>query len=163
MNLRLAIWLAVFLVLAAARAEADIRGNWVLADGSAVVSIEDRGSMLAARIVGWPRPRLSPIDKHVQVGSPRRDLLNPERALRQRPLLGLEIAFDLSPDGAGWKGRIYDPTSGRTYNCRVESLGDEYLEVRGYLGFSALGRSMYWQRLESYRAQVSAMLQLRGE
>lgn len=163
MSLRLTLTIALFLLLAAVRAEADISGDWVLADGSAVVRIEAQGPVLAARIVGLLRPRFSPIDEHGEEGSPRRDLLNPDRALQQRPLLDLEIAFGLIADDAGWKGRIYDPTSGRTYHCRIRSLGNEYLEVRGYVGFSALGRSMYWQRLESYRAQVTAMLQERGE
>jgi uncharacterized protein (DUF2147 family) len=54
-------------------------------------------------------------------------------------------------DGQGkWSGgSIYDPDSGRSYKCRLETLDPERLQVRGFIGFALLGRSQVWTR---YRA-----------
>ena len=154
-----ALWVgAVVLILASVRVEASPIGDWVLSDGSAVVRIEAQGTNYTARIVRLLRPEFAIIDGEGSPGAPRVDIHNPDRALQQRSLLGLEIAFDLQAEGEQLKGRIYDPTSGKTYRCRIALRGDEYLEVRGFIGFSALGRSMYWQRLDSYTAQMRSLL-----
>jgi hypothetical protein len=152
----------LFLLLAAMRAEARIEGDWVLADGSAVVRVTG-GDTLSVRVVGLLRPRFAVIDGVAAVGSQRRDIHNPERELRERLVLGLEIASGLVADGSGWRGHIYDPSSGRSYRCSIKELDADYLEVRGYLGIPALGRTMYWQRLDSYRGQVTRMLTVIGK
>ncbi len=72
-------------------------------------------------------------------------------AKKDKPLLGMEILWALSPDKDMWtKGKIMDPENGKTYKCKVwfeEGNGDE-LYVRGYIGISALGRNQTWYRVE---------------
>ena len=46
-------------------------------------------------------------------------------------------------------GEILDPENGKTYKCKMtlNANGNE-LEVRGFIGFSLLGRSQTWKRVE---------------
>ena len=65
---------------------------------------------------------------------------------KNKPIKGLEIIWDMSPSGKDWKGgRIMDPKNGKTYKCRLR-LVDDVLEVRGYIGLPALGRTQKWYR-----------------
>lgn len=65
-----------------------------------------------------------------------------------KPILGLDIIRGMKPDDGMWDGgEILDPENGQTYHCsmRLEAGGSK-LVVRGYIGFSWLGRSQTWQR-----------------
>ena len=67
---------------------------------------------------------------------------------RGKPVVGLQILWDLRKDGAGWSGgTILDPENGKTYKCLISvEDGGMKLKVRGYLGLSLLGRTQYWFR-----------------
>jgi uncharacterized protein (DUF2147 family) len=70
--------------------------------------------------------------------------------LKNRPLIGLRILWDLKRDGAQWSGgKVLDPESGKIYKC-VLSLEDngKKLKLRGFVGVSLLGRTQYWLRDE---------------
>ncbi|MEZ4851397.1 MAG: DUF2147 domain-containing protein [Bacteroidia bacterium] len=43
-------------------------------------------------------------------------------------------------------GEILDPKNGNVYSCYIELVSDKKLKVRGFLGFSLLGRTQYWYR-----------------
>jgi uncharacterized protein (DUF2147 family) len=47
-------------------------------------------------------------------------------------------------------GKIYDPKNGKTYSCYIEFKDEtkNLLKVRGYIGFSMIGRTTYWTRVE---------------
>lgn len=46
-------------------------------------------------------------------------------------------------------GEILDPENGKTYKCKMTlSPNGNELEVRGFIGFSLLGRSQTWKRVE---------------
>lgn len=70
--------------------------------------------------------------------------------LKNRPLIGLRILWDLQKDGAQWSGgKVLDPESGRIYKCSIAvEEGGKKLKVRGFIGFSLLGRTQYWLRDE---------------
>ncbi len=66
---------------------------------------------------------------------------------KNRPLLGMEIIRGLKKDGDEFTdGSITDPKSGKTYKCTIKRNGDQ-LSVRGYLGFSLIGRTQTWQKV----------------
>lgn len=66
-----------------------------------------------------------------------------------KPVLGLVILKGLKKDGDEYSGgTILDPTSGKVYKSLVALEGPDKLKVRGYVGFSLLGRSQYWQRVK---------------
>ncbi len=66
------------------------------------------------------------------------------------PIEGLEIIRNMKPKGDGWAGgTILDPNKGKVYKAKM-SLNDsgEELTVRGFVGFSLIGRSQTWHRVE---------------
>lgn len=67
-----------------------------------------------------------------------------------KPIIGLNIIRGLKQDGDEWNGgEILDPENGQTYRCLMRlKNGGNSLVVRGYVGFSLLGRSQVWQRAE---------------
>lgn len=69
---------------------------------------------------------------------------------RGKPIIGLDIIRGMKADGEEWDGgEILDPENGQTYRCimRLKDGGNK-LVVRGYVGFSLVGRSQIWQRAE---------------
>lgn len=85
--------------------------------------------------------------KTIWVATPGKDVKNPKPSLRQRELLGLELLTNFSfDDGEYEDGEIYDPATGKTYDCKMTYNGDE-LKVRGYIGISLFGRTEYFQRI----------------
>ena len=65
-------------------------------------------------------------------------------------LVGMEIMYGLERDGNNeWEdGKIYDPENGKEYSCEIKLVSADKLEVRGYVGFSFVGRSQHWYRVK---------------
>jgi uncharacterized protein (DUF2147 family) len=68
------------------------------------------------------------------------------------PWLGLEIIRGMKPDNETADkyvdGTILDPRDGKVYKAMMTVTPDnQTLVVRGYLGFSLLGKNQYWTRL----------------
>lgn len=65
-----------------------------------------------------------------------------------KPVVGMVIAWGLGADGNAWGGgRILDPDNGKEYSVKFTPVeGGRKLEVRGYVGFSLLGRTQVWLR-----------------
>ncbi len=67
---------------------------------------------------------------------------------KDKPLLGLEIIRGLKKEDKEFTGgTITDPKNGKTYKCTIKTDGDK-LNVRGYIGFSLIGRSQTWQKVK---------------
>ncbi len=69
---------------------------------------------------------------------------------KDQPIIGMTILWDLRRDGDEYSGgHILDPNNGRIYRFRVAVEEDGMkLKVRGFIGFSLLGRTQYWHRVE---------------
>ncbi len=70
---------------------------------------------------------------------------------KDKPIIGLQILWGLKKEGENkWAdGEIMDPKKGKTYSCKLELIEDgKKLKVRGFLGFSLLGRTQMWERQE---------------
>ncbi len=64
---------------------------------------------------------------------------------KNKPILGMEIIRNLKKDGSEFTGgTITDPKTGKVYKCNITRDGDK-LKVRGYVGFSLIGRTQTWQ------------------
>lgn len=68
-----------------------------------------------------------------------------------KPIEGMNILWGLLPDssqdGLYDGGKILDPLSGHMYKAKMTLSPDgNTLNVRGYIGFSLLGRSQIWHR-----------------
>ena len=70
---------------------------------------------------------------------------------KDQPVIGMTILWDLQRDGDEWNGgEIIDPDGGKIYRCKLslDETGTR-LDVRGFIGFSLLGRTQIWERAES--------------
>lgn len=66
---------------------------------------------------------------------------------KDQPIEGLVIVKGLTQEGEEWTdGEIMDPGNGKSYDCTLTLSDDNTLNVRGYLGFSFLGRTQVWKR-----------------
>lgn len=67
---------------------------------------------------------------------------------KNKPIMGLVIIKGLEKDGDEYNdGTITDPTNGKVYKCYIELDSANKLKVRGYIGFSLLGRTQTWIRV----------------
>lgn len=82
-------------------------------------------------------------------GRPKIDYKNPDKAKQNDPIVGLVILKGFKKDGEeGYDdGTIYDPNNGKTYSCKMTRVGDA-LHVRGYIGFSMIGRTTTWTKAD---------------
>jgi uncharacterized protein (DUF2147 family) len=73
-----------------------------------------------------------------------------EGARQNQPVVGMTILWGLKRQGDEYQGgEILDPENGKIYRARIklEDAGKK-LDVRGFIGFSLLGRSQTWIREE---------------
>jgi uncharacterized protein (DUF2147 family) len=70
-----------------------------------------------------------------------------EGAQKDQPIIGMTIltGFKKEAEGKYVEGKILDPDNGKVYSSKL-TLVDGKLNVRGYIGFSLLGRSQVWVR-----------------
>jgi uncharacterized protein (DUF2147 family) len=69
-------------------------------------------------------------------------------ARKDQPIIGMVIMRGMVKHGEEYTGGdILDPDNGSVYRCkfRLQENGDQ-LSVRGFIGFSLLGRSQTWTR-----------------
>ncbi len=66
---------------------------------------------------------------------------------KNQPVEGMVILMNMEKEKDYWSsGKILDPKNGKEYKCYIELEGADKLKVRGYVGFSLLGRTQYWYR-----------------
>ena len=65
-----------------------------------------------------------------------------------KKVVGLVILKGLKKDGDEWKGgTILDPKNGKVYKCKIKAENNgQTLKVRGFIGFSLLGRTQVWKK-----------------
>jgi uncharacterized protein (DUF2147 family) len=125
--------------------EADkITGVWEPSNGKAKVKIEKIGTKYFGKIV-WLKEPIDP-----ETGKPKVDKNNPDEALQNAPLRGYRLLKDFVYQGDNeWdSGTIYDPENGSTYSSTIKMVDDNTLDIRGYIGISAFGRTDVWKRLK---------------
>lgn len=143
-NLLLPILFCLFLISdPAARDSSRIIGNWLTEKGRAIFQIYKKDGKYFGKLA-WSE---SPDGK---------DGNNPDKSLRDRKTLGLDLLTDLiyNPKRKRWdKGRIYNPEDGHTYSshCTISDDGTR-LYFRGFLGISLLGKTQTWTRVEKIPA-----------
>jgi len=128
---------ASFLVATTGAIAADpIAGRWVTEERDAIVEIGRCGSTTCGRIA---RFLVAPPE-----GADQRDINNPEPRLRTRRLLGLPVLSNFREEEDLWRGRIYDPKSGKSYRSVIRRTGPNTIEVRGCLG--PFCQAQIWRR-----------------
>lgn len=71
-----------------------------------------------------------------------------EGARHNQPIIGMTILWGLKAEGEYYSGgKILDPKNGKIYKARLKTLDNgKQLEMRGFIGFSLLGRTQHWVR-----------------
>lgn len=120
-----------------------ITGLWHTEEKDSKIEVYKKGGAYFGKIV-WLSDSIGPRNDI------RRDVNNEDEERQKRPLIGLNIVKELEWDAAEeeWNnGKIYDPRSGDTYSAFAQLEEPNKLKLRGYLGFSLIGRSTYWTRV----------------
>ena len=66
---------------------------------------------------------------------------------KNKPIIGLVIIENLEKNNEEYEdGTILDPESGDIYSCYLKLVEKNKLKVRGFIGFSLIGRTQYWLR-----------------
>jgi len=139
----------LLITLSAFGADADgILGLWSTPGEKSRIEIFKCGNKYCGRIAELKEPNYTADDKEGIPGQPILDRENPNPNLRSHPLLGLQLMEGFSYSGGNvWEeGRIYNPNTGKTYKCKITLSAPNRLEVRGFIGFSLLGRTSVWSR-----------------
>ena len=150
-----AVKLACFLMLlavAALRAQTNqnsVVGTWESDEKDVRMEYFQEGDHYNARLL-WG-------NKIVQADgtTSKQDSKNPDESLRSRNIIGIVSLTGLTWNGKEYTdGKIYDPPSGKTYKCKAWLEGDK-LHLRGFLGFSMMGKTVVWHR---YPSNTQALL-----
>ncbi len=136
--MRLPLLLAALALAAPASAATPIAGRWVTVEGDSIVTIGPCGGREAGRLCG----RITTFLKRPPTANPV-DGKNPDPALRGRPILGLAVLSGFTDQGKDWRGRIYDPRSGKSYKSILTRNGDGTLKVQGCVAF--LCQTQVWR------------------
>ena len=124
-------------------------GTWKTIDDAthqakSIVEITDHNGELQAHIVKLLNRSAEDIARDGEVAVCKK--CDGER--KDKPLEGMNIMWGVHQDGDAWGGgHILDPKSGKIYKVKLSMLdGGQKLNVRGFIGFSLLGRSQQWER-----------------
>ncbi len=118
----------------------DILGQWYSENNESLIEIYQKNNKFYGKLIWLKEPNRN--------GKPKMDDKNPDTKLQSRPLLDLVILKDFTFNGSDeWEdGKIYDPKSGKTYDCFMKLDNKNKLKIRGYIGISLIGRTSYWTR-----------------
>jgi len=85
-----------------------------------------------------------------ELGEIKTDKKNPNKNLRNQTIKGLIIINDLEFNSNNkWSnGNIYDARSGKTYSLNATLENNNTLFMRGYIGFSLIGKTTTWTRIK---------------
>ncbi|MBC8045356.1 MAG: DUF2147 domain-containing protein [Fimbriimonadaceae bacterium] len=108
-----------------------IKGKWKSEDKKTVVEIYRQGDKYFGKIVWQAQPN------DATTGKPRTDLENPDALKRNRPLMGLQVLYDLEFDDGYWQdGEIYNSQNGETYDVNIWLEGNDILKLKVYWYFT---------------------------
>ncbi len=117
---------AAMILPVSAQAAAPITGRWVTQSKDGLVEIYQCGPTICGKLAKF---LVTPPN-----GVGQKDIHNPNKALRGRTLLGMNILTGFKEVGNEWKGQIYDPKSGKTYRSVVYKGKSGNLVVKGCIG-----------------------------
>ncbi len=122
----------------AADAQDAILGTWLTDGGDSRVEIARSGSRYAGKIVWLKEPERD--------GKPVRDANNSDAALRDRPVMGLEVlsSFTYASNGVWSGGTAYAPRKGRSYPAELSLTRDGRLDIKVKDGI--FSKHLYWTR-----------------
>ncbi len=125
---------------------------WLTQDGDSQVKIYKSADGKYFGQIKW-------LKNPTEEGKAKLDKHNPNDKLKSRPIFDLVIlsGFKFDAGKNQWvDGTIYDPKSGKTYSCYMwfDDKDPNTLHVKGYVGFSWIGKQVAWTRESALRKQM---------
>lgn len=121
-----------------------ICGRWMSEEKNLIVQVFKEGDEFKAKIV-W----FSDKDDPSRPMDIRTDEKNPDKALRSRKILGMNVLEGLQyePSTNSWEnGKIYDAMSGHKWSSSASLTDNGDLKVTGYWHFKFIGRTLKFIR-----------------
>lgn len=121
-----------------------ILGKWINIPGNLEVEVYKQGNDMKAKLL-W----FDDSDDKSKPMNVRTDEKNPDKSLRSRKLIGMDVLRDLKyyPDDDEWdNGKIYDSSSGREWSSEAWITKDGLLKVKGYWVFKFLSQTETFRR-----------------
>lgn len=117
-----------------------ILGQWYTGVRDSKVEIYRTGDTYSGKISWLKQPKKD--------GKLKIDDKNPDKSKSNRPIMGLALLknFKYSGNNKWESGKIYDPRDGKEYSCNMTLANSNTLNVRGYIGFSFIGKTDVWTR-----------------
>ena len=133
---KISLFIFVALISNNAFAQNDFIGRWLSPSKKGIVETYLQNNKLYGKLV-W-------------VKTERKDIYNADKTLRNREVKGLIMLNDIIWKAPQWiEGKIYDAEGGSTYSSKMWLSEDKQtLNVRGYVGFSMLGRTEKFTRVK---------------
>jgi uncharacterized protein (DUF2147 family) len=97
-----------------------IAGKWLTDNGEALVEIAPCGKAMCGKVIKVLKPKPG-----------------------AKPSQGVAILTELKDSGSLWKGKVFNPESGKSYNAKVYRNADGTLKVEGCVAFLCKGPT--WQ------------------
>jgi uncharacterized protein (DUF2147 family) len=118
-----------------------VLGTWVKDDKTGRIEIYQSGNTYLGKLL-WGKYMFD------EKGIPRKDTRNPNTALRNREWQNMVMLTGFQYKNGQWEGgEVYDPTTGKSYQANMK-VRHGRLEIRGYVGISLLGKTIYWDRVK---------------
>jgi uncharacterized protein (DUF2147 family) len=124
-----------------------IIGMWMASEKNIVVQVYKDGDSFKASIV-W----FDDSDDKTRPMDARLDYKNPDKTLRTRKVLGMQVLKNLEYKASSnsWEnGVIYDAKNGHEWNSCASIDNEGVLKVTGYWHFKFIGKSMKFSRVSS--------------
>jgi uncharacterized protein (DUF2147 family) len=119
----------------------DILGVWSNGTEKGHIQIYKQNGKYYGKLIWLKQP-------NDEKGLPKVDKNNPNPAVRTKPLLGLIMLTDFKYEDDEWAdGKIYNPNDGKEYKAYMKLKDFHTLRVRGYIGFSWIGKTETFHRI----------------
>jgi uncharacterized protein (DUF2147 family) len=115
---------------------AEPTGEWRVANGAAIIRIDDCAGALWG-IISWEK-------------QPGLDSHNPNPSERSRPMLGVPILKAMRPTKPGlWEGEVYNAENGQTYSSRISLTAPDVLRIEGCVLGGLICGGENWTRVKA--------------
>jgi len=127
------------------KAQSDrICGKWMSAEKNLLVEVYRQNGDYRAKILWFKN------DDNSKAMDEWTDKHNPDEALRNRKILGMNVVKDLvyDPKSNTWEhGHVYDAKTGHYWDAAAYLANNDTLKVTGYWHFKFIGHTMTFKRV----------------
>jgi uncharacterized protein (DUF2147 family) len=118
----------------------DISGIWLAGEGKTKVEIYKKDSNYYCGKIVWLEQTTN------KQGEPLTDKNNPDRSLRDRPIIGLHMLENLEYKNGKWYGSIYTPRRGKTLDAILTLKDKDTINVD--VAYRGISIKQVWTRTD---------------